>query len=88
MRLYCTEVMMRPRQLLSSSSFSVAMQNSVRKSKLRLLTGGLCSRITATPAETETIILYLKTWEICYSTCYSVVICYEKKVPQQYKKWI
>lgn len=44
---------MRPRQLLSISSFSKAMQSSVRKSKLRLLTGGLCRRITATPTERQ-----------------------------------
>lgn len=49
-----TEVRMRPRQLLSISSFSTAMQSSVRKSRLRLLTGGLCMFITATPVDTET----------------------------------
>lgn len=45
--------MMRPRQLLSISSFSTPMQNSVRKSKLKLLTGGLCICITATPTERQ-----------------------------------
>lgn len=41
--------MTSPLQLLSISSFSIEMQSSVRKSKLRLFTGGLCKCITATP---------------------------------------
>lgn len=48
-----TEVRMTPLQLLSISSFSTAMHNSVRKSKLRVLTGGFCMLIRATPTDRQ-----------------------------------
>lgn len=44
-----TDVKITPRQARLFSSFSKLMQNSVRKSRLRLLTGGLLNFIVATP---------------------------------------
>lgn len=51
---WCTEVRITPLQLLSSSSFSKPMDNSVRKSRLMLFTGGFWSFTTAIPAQTHT----------------------------------
>lgn len=74
----CTEVTMRPLQLLSISSFSRAMQTSVRNSRLRLLTGGLCMRITATPAETQRqwSFTWMLQWSLRQETCDGDFACF------------